>query len=305
VEEHEIHPIRVVAQRTGLSPHVIRIWERRYRAVVPSRNPTNRRRFSEADIERLRCLRQAIAAGWSIGEVARLPTERITQLLAEEVPRSGRPQAAQHPSDSFLAGCLAAVRELDTESLEEVLHRAQLDLGVRQVLDRVISPLFDRIGCLWREDALRPVHEHLASAVVRGFLAGLERSFPAPRGAPQLVVSTPTRQQHEIGALLVAATACTEGWRVTYLGPNLPAPEIASAANARGARAVALSIVFPPDDADLPGELRSLRDLLHGSVKLLVGGRGSEAYREALESIGAVVLRDLAELRSYLDPLRA
>ena len=48
--EHD-HPIQVVVRRTGLSPHVIRVWEKRYDAVVPTRTPTNRRRYSDADAD--------------------------------------------------------------------------------------------------------------------------------------------------------------------------------------------------------------------------------------------------------------
>ncbi|NIS60351.1 MAG: MerR family transcriptional regulator, partial [Proteobacteria bacterium] len=49
----KIHPIRFVARQTGLTPHVIRAWERRYNAIVPGRSPTNRRLYSEGNIERL------------------------------------------------------------------------------------------------------------------------------------------------------------------------------------------------------------------------------------------------------------
>ena len=42
------YTIRYVSQRTGLTPHVIRAWEKRYAAVVPNRSAKNRRLYSEA-----------------------------------------------------------------------------------------------------------------------------------------------------------------------------------------------------------------------------------------------------------------
>ena len=45
--------IKVVARRTGLSAHVIRIWEKRYGAVEPERTETKRRLYSDEQIERL------------------------------------------------------------------------------------------------------------------------------------------------------------------------------------------------------------------------------------------------------------
>jgi methylmalonyl-CoA mutase cobalamin-binding subunit len=118
------------------------------------------------------------------------------------------------------------------------------------------------------------------------------------------VVATPRGQLHELGALLVAATAGSEGWRVTYLGPSLPADEIATAAVARQARAVALSIVFPCDDATLADELAELRHRLGEAMPLLCGGRGAEAYRPALERADALHLPDLGSFRDFLARLR-
>ena len=57
------HPVRVVAQRTGLSSHVLRAWERRYGVVAPHRTEGGQRLYSDADIERLSLLRTLTAAG--------------------------------------------------------------------------------------------------------------------------------------------------------------------------------------------------------------------------------------------------
>jgi methanogenic corrinoid protein MtbC1 len=283
------------------------MWERRYGAVHPSRNPTNRRLYSEFDIERLVWLRRALDVGRSIGQVASLPTEQLIELVRrDEQGLVPAPATALSPGGSvnLLDACLSAVQGLDAEELEEVLRRARLHLSFRHVLDHVVAPLVERIGTLWREEIIRPVHEHLASSVIRTFLGSLERAFPAPGNAPRIVITTPRGQLHELGALLVAATAGSEGWRVTYLGPSLAADEIATATARRGARALALSLVYPCDDAELPGELVSLRAQVGREFPMLVGGRASDAYRTALEEIGAIVMQDLGSLRLCLERLR-
>jgi methanogenic corrinoid protein MtbC1 len=94
----------------------------------------------------------------------------------------------------------------------------------------VIVSLLHRVGERWYEGSLRIAQEHLASAVVRGFLGSQREVFDYPETAPTLVVTTPAGQLHELGALVVATAAASEGWRATYLGPNLPAEEIAGAA---------------------------------------------------------------------------
>ena len=75
------YPIGEVARRTGLSPHVLRAWERRYGVVSPSRRTGGGRLYSSADILRLRLLRRLTGAGHPIGEIASLPSDTLLALL--------------------------------------------------------------------------------------------------------------------------------------------------------------------------------------------------------------------------------
>ena len=77
------HTIKAVVRRTGLSAHVIRIWEKRYGAVVPERTGTNRRLYGDEEVERLSLLRDVTQAGHGIGQVARLPMEKLRELAAK------------------------------------------------------------------------------------------------------------------------------------------------------------------------------------------------------------------------------
>ena len=79
------HPIAVVTERTGLSQDVLRIWERRYRAVVPTRGPGGQRLYSDADIERLTLLHDATRAGRGISRVANLADDALAALVDEDV----------------------------------------------------------------------------------------------------------------------------------------------------------------------------------------------------------------------------
>ena len=199
---------------------------------------------------------------------------------------------------------MAAIQSLDAHALDDALKRAATALGALGLLQRVVAPLAQTVGDLWREGTLTAAHEHFASAAIRVFLGNVARPFGAMDDAPVLVVATPAGQVHELGALLVGATAANLGWQVTYLGASLPAAEIAGAARQRRARAVALSLVYPEDDPRLEGELTRLRESLPAEVKLLAGGRAMPAYRDALEKVGALPMEDLAHLGSALDDLR-
>ena len=308
---HHGHPIKVVENRTGLTAHTIRVWEKRYQAVTPDRTPTNRRVYSDEDIERLQLLRKATRSGRSIGQVAGLPTDELRSLIAEDEAATSEqlngldtPVVAGRPEE-FLERAMVAVEQLDAPALQRTLAHASLSLSKPALLEELIVPLMYRIGDRWREGQVRVAHEHLASVVVRTFVGNLEPAAELPASAPAIVVGTPTGQCHELGALIVAATAASEGWRVIHLGPNLPAEELASAAHQASARAVALSIVYPADDPNVDLELKKLRQSLPQDVAILVGGRVASNYLGTCQAVGAAQLKDMISLRVVLEALRS
>jgi methylmalonyl-CoA mutase cobalamin-binding subunit len=300
--------IRVVARRTGLSPYVIRIWERRYSAVVPARTPTNRRRYSDVDVQRLTLLRRATEAGHSIGAVAGLRTDRLMDLLGcdgEVGTGDGLAGLASNGTQDYVGASVEAVRRLDAAVLEGVLQRASLELGCQGLLQRVVGPLAHELGERWERGEITAAQEHFASATVRSWLGGLVRPFALAPNAPTLVVATPVGQLHELGAVMAAAAAAGHGWRVAYLGVSLPAAEIAGAVLRCGAAAVALSLVYPSNDPDLPSELERLGRFLPAGLPVVAGGRAAGAYRVALERIGGQVVADLSEFQVWLDEARS
>ena len=203
-----------------------------------------------------------------------------------------------------LAASLEAIRQMDAASLEAELSRATLLLSRVAVIEQVVVPLMREIGEQWRDCQLRVAHEHLTSAVVRSFLGVIARGQDPGEAAPEIVVATPAGQLHELGALVVVASAVTEGWRATYLGPNLPAEELAAAVHLTQARALALSMTYPADDPRLPDELRQVRRLVGDDIVLVIGGSAANAYADAVSDVKALRLRDMGSLRVLLEELR-
>lgn len=305
----ELHPIKVVARRTGLSPHVIRAWEKRYRAVTPQRTPTNRRVYTSEDIERLLLMRRATLGGRSIGQIASLGTDELRQLvnedeLAQSQAPTPPPLIRPRSFNGALDAALQAVEKLDPEALQRALELASVSMSKPGLVERVVAPLLEKVGDEWRDGSIRIANEHMASAMLRTFLGGLNGAFPALSDAPRLLVTTPAGQLHELGALIAATAAAAEGWHITYLGPSLPAEDIAAAARLNRSRAVALSIILA-DDAHLNAELAKLANLLPENIRLLVGGRASAQYSDKLREIGAVRLSDLQSFRHELESLRS
>lgn len=314
--------IKVVARRTGLSPHVIRVWERRYSAVSPARSATARRLYTDAEIERLLLLRLVTQAGHSIGQVANLAVPRLTELVAADksslagTPPLSRARLGPGPqaetllavenltTADYLAECEAASAELDADMLEAALLRAFVTLGPVAMMEEVMTPLLRQLGECWRQGTARIYQEHLVTAVTRAVLGASLRQHEVGVTAPLLLVTTPAGQVHELGALMAAATAAVAGWKPVYLGPNLPVEELTAATLRLAPRAVALSIIYPMDELRLHQELKKLRAYIPPEVILLLGGRGIAASPLDLEAVGAMRLDNLSTLHDFLAATR-
>ena len=296
------HPIGVVSERTQLSQDVLRVWERRYNVVEPGRSASGQRLYSDADIERLRLLGRATEMGRTISQVATFTTPDLARMVREDEEARGRTNR-ERPGDvagELLEPALARTLALDGTGLHALLWRAILALGLPSFLDAVAAPLLIRIGEEWHAGRLSPAHEHLASAVVQRVITSAMQTLMVAPGAPNLLVATPAGERHEIGAVLAAATAAAEGWRVTYLGADLPAADIADAAIRTDANAVGLSIVFAPDPSRIADEINALRQALPVSIPLLIGGGASAQFAGEPTHAGLRFLRTLDDLRQVL-----
>jgi MerR family transcriptional regulator, light-induced transcriptional regulator len=305
------HPIQVVTRRTGLSADVIRVWERRYSAVQPARLLSGRRHYSDADIERLNLLRRATELGRRIGEVAQIPMSTLARLVADDesaVAYMAERPAAAAPiagvAGQYLVACLTAVHNMDASALDKTLSDAAVALSLPVLLEHVIGPLMNEVGERWHSGELRVSHEHLATAGVRSFLGGIAATSNMTGRGPSVVITTPAGQDHELGALMVAVTAASNGWNAVYLAPNTPSSEIAATVVRNGAKVVAMSIAYPADDPRIPDELRRLHRQLPEDVTLLVGGRAAASYEKVLTEIGATQLSTLDKFRQALEKFR-
>ena len=264
------YPIRAVARMTGISIDTLRAWERRYEAVAPGRSDRGRL-YSDADVVRLRNLRELVTRGHAIGTIAKLSDRELGRLL--EGADTHRATPHQPAAGADLTGLTNALDRYDLDAIEATLNRHAVVLPARDLVFAVILPLLQEVGRRWEAGRLRPAQEHLVSSVIRSVLGGLLRTSTRPHASPRIVFATPTGERHELGLLSAALLAAAAGYGVVYLGPDLPAADIAHAAATAGARVVIIGLTTPA--AAARAEIRRLTDLPPG-IELWLGGPAAE-----------------------------
>ncbi len=104
------HRIHRVAKLTGLSRDVIRVWERRFDLLKPTRGANRYRNYSDDDVALLRYLKQQLDAGASIGDLARQGREELMNRMRAAAPRT---VPVDNTFERLLRELLSALEPLD------------------------------------------------------------------------------------------------------------------------------------------------------------------------------------------------
>ena len=286
--------IGAAARLTGLSEHLIRIWERRYGAVKPHRAESGVRLYSEADVTRLRLLRRATDRGHAISSIAGFTATEL-ERLAGDVPAPSEP-TPEAVTEELSRAFVKAIAALDLVRAEQVLLRADVALGSRATAVSVLIPILHEVGRGWEAGELSVAQEHAAAAVVRNYLGAVVRNLGRDERAPVAVSTTPAGELHEFGALIAAVVAASHGLRVAYLGPNLPNTDLVRTVRSLRANLVLLSAVSKSRGLD--AVVTELRDALPDRVRIVLGGAAAQRLKQVPG--GVTRLGSVEELESML-----
>ncbi len=299
------YPIRAAANLTGLSIDRLRAWERRYKAVTPIRGERGRV-YGEGHIRRLILLRDVVARGHAIGQVAGLEDSELEKLLLSPatIANASVPGRIEPPASDALTPVVAAIESFDYATANFLLGRLASLLPADKLVSEVVFPLMKLVGDRWHDGTLSIAQEHMTSSILRNLLGGLVRLDTSSNQSQRLLFATPSGELHEFGILAAAMLAVADGFEVLYLGSSLPALEIAAAAEQTTPRAVVLGIKASEPSPATIEELRLLAAKLPTTVELWVGGTDLKQAKTSIGNARTIALEDFSEFKEHLARLK-
>jgi methanogenic corrinoid protein MtbC1 len=261
-DSNRSYEIQEVSELTGLSAARLRAWERRYAVVRPERQPNGYRAYSASQVALLRAFAKLVAEGERVGDLALEPREAVI----------GRAETTG-PGLAALPAMIEAVRRYDRDRLEALVRERIAALGLARFAEEIVRPLATQVGDLWALGRLPIASEHLASEVVVQALKEALRT--AGEEGPLLLAAGLPGERHEWGVLAMLAGAQEDGWKVQYLGPDLPLAEVVQAAWTLRPAAVALTASDPELLEQALPALSHFVSTLPPGVRAVIGGRGA------------------------------
>lgn len=253
--------VKTVSTMTGIPRATLLAWERRYGILDPERTNSGYREYSEADVALLMRLKGLVDHGHPIGEAVSLA--RQAPPIAAVAAMSG---------ETLVERLLAALRNFDGETAQRA-SPALDQLAFAAALDTVYLPLLRAAGDEWAAGRMTIAQEHFTSAWCRERMIGMLHAIGSgPAFGPRIACATAPGEQHELGVLAVAIKLALGGWRVIWLGADLPVAELARMARSAKPRAVAVSVMRAVEPDAVRALATELRAAVEPGVVVLIGG---------------------------------
>lgn len=290
--------IEEVRRETGVPKETLRAWERRYAFPHPGRDQARERLYSQGDIDKLKLLKKLVDRGYRPSVIVGHSQEELRALLIESEARLPHPRDSQRIEPLLRALKAHDVSALRNE-LRESMHRHGLELFVLET----VAPLTAAVGAMWVVGDIEVFEEHLYSELIQSLLRDALQALPAREGKPNVLLTTPPGEQHQLGLLMAQVLLALEGAQCISLGTQTPHRDIAKAAIAHHIEVVALSITSSYSATAATQLLNDLDELLPSEVELWIGGGVTRALSNP--PVRVRLLSSLNLIRSTLQSWRA
>ncbi len=239
------YTIKAVSSQTGIRPVTLRAWERRHDLLSPHRSDNRYRLYSERDVAILRWIKNRLDNGISISsavaELRQLAHNGAWPEALPSAPLARQVQTPSQPTEFYARQLYQALVKHNEARAEEILSEVRKNFSVLDICQRIFTPALVEIGEAWYRGDVSVTTEHFASAYLRGKLLALFQAYPTRRGSGYILIGAAPTEQHEIGSLMMAVLLRSEGYRVEYLGPDIPLEDLADYASYEHPNLVILS----------------------------------------------------------------
>ncbi len=258
-----------LARRVGLSPDVLRAWERRYKILDPERTPGGFRLYSDADVARVVAMQQHLATGLA-------PAQAAARARAE----------LEHPRrDGFdgdpIAELRTALEGFDESTADKAIDHIMERFAVESVVTNVIFPYLRDLGDRWDAGEVTVAQEHFASRILRSRLIGRARGWDDGTG-PRAVLACAPGELHDLPLVCLGLALREQGWRITLLGADTPIDTLMTTADELHQDLTVLSFMI---GSRLEESQAALAELARRTPLVLAGPGVSEATATAMGAV--------------------
>ncbi len=217
----KVYSIKDLETISGIKAHTIRIWERRYRLLSPLRTDTNIRIYSDTDLRRLMNVATLLGRKYKISKIAGLGDDKLRDLVL--LPSKGQEGARAE----IIGQMTLYMLHFDGPSFSLLLEQVIEKSGFGEAATEIIFPFLQKVGTFWQVGSVVPAHEHLVTGLIRHrFIFELTRAQSQLKEGKVMVSFLHEEEMHDLLLLYYSVLAAQKGYRILYLGQNVPVSDL-------------------------------------------------------------------------------
>lgn len=238
-----LYSIKELEQLSGIKAHTIRIWEQRYKLLNPTRTDTNIRTYNDEELRHLLNISLLVNHGYKISAISKLSRPDVRSELNALLFESN---VSSLPLGDRINGLILAMMEMDEYRFKEIFDSAKQQMSFEVLVKDLFYPFLHKVGLMWGFEEVNPAQEHFVSNLIRRkIMSEIDKLPLAPPDKPNFLLFLKEGELHEIGLMFSDFILRLNGYRTTYLGPNVPMVDVIESVKLSRAAAILTFMVKP------------------------------------------------------------
>ncbi len=211
------YSIKDLEKLSGIKAHTIRIWEKRFGVIEPSRTETNIRYYSNDDLRRLLNISLLNKHGIKISEIAEMSETEIHEKVSSI-------NLVKTENEDLIENLILGMIDMNEKLFDKIFSACILRMGFENTVLNVVFPFLNRIGVMWTTGSINPAQEHFVSNIIRQkIIVATESLGHTEESTSQTaVLFLPDNELHEISLLFYNYALRARKYKTIYLGQALP-----------------------------------------------------------------------------------
>jgi DNA-binding transcriptional MerR regulator len=259
------YSIKDLEKITGIKAHTIRIWEKRYGIVKPSRTLTNIRYYSDENLRHLMNVAILNKFGHKISN--------IQGMSAAEISESVLSLGNQDLDDDYQVDNLVmAMVEIDEQRFDKIISSSIIKNGIYDTFENLLNKFLHKVGILWQIGVINPAQEHFITQLIRQkFILAIDAKHEIRENAKSFLLFLPENEYHELGLLYLNLLIRKAGHKVFYLGQNVPVRNLKSIFELHVIDYLLTSVISNQSEEAILALFSEINEL-YRDKKILIGG---------------------------------
>jgi len=261
--------IKSLENLTGIKVPTIRMWEKRYGILTPTRSKTGIREYTIEELSIMLNIAFLNNHGWKISKIARLSQKEINASVNSLVLQKSN---VHFDLEQFIITMLT----FNENEFNTIFKKLMKETSFENIFEQIFIPLLERVGILWQTNTIEIIHEHFITSLISQKLINQieNQKIVEDEDQKRYILFLPKNEIHELGLRYIQYKLNKANKLTVYLGNHTELAHLLRFGNNSQIELIA-NLTVNPNNKSLDQYLESLK-LFADETNLIIHLMGAQ-----------------------------